>query len=191
MTPAWLREEQPDLASDRILDAAEKVFIERGVSPAGMARIAESAGCSRGTLYRYFKNRDELHRAYVNREALRLIDRMSGDLQAISDPRERLVEVVLRSVREVRNNPATAAWFAPAESGRAARISRGSELIDTLAQAFLNRLPGANAQASRDPLTARWLVRVIVSLLSMPGEDEAEERALVERFVAPVVLGES
>ena len=100
------------------------------------------------------------------------------------------MEVILRSVREVRNNPATAAWFAPAESGRAAHMSRGSEPIDTLAQAFLNRLPGPNAQASPDPLRARWLVRVIVSLLSMPGEDEAEERALVERFVAPVVLGE-
>ncbi len=186
MTSAWLREEQPDLAADRILDAAEKVFIERGVSSAGMAQIAEAAGCSRGTLYRYFKNRHELHRAYVNREALRLIDRMGRDLQSIADPRERLVEVVLRSVREVRNNPATAAWFVSAEAGRAARMSRSSELIDALAQAFVSRLP-----APHDPLRARWLVRVIVSLLSMPGEDGAEERALVERFVAPVVLGQA
>ena len=36
-----------------------------------------------------------------------------------------------------------------------------------------------------DPLAARWVVRVIVSLLIAPGRDDAEERAMVERFVAP------
>jgi hypothetical protein len=32
------------------------------------------------------------------------------------------------------------------------------------------------------------MVRVIISLLTTPGEDEAEERALVTRFVAPALL---
>ena len=40
-----------------------------------------------------------------------------------------------------------------------------------------------------DPLAARWLVRVIVSLLIAPGRDEAEERAIVERFVVPALTG--
>jgi hypothetical protein len=35
---------------------------------------------------------------------------------------------------------------------------------------------------------ARWLVRIVVSLLTMPGESEAHERAMVERFVVPVVV---
>ncbi|WP_278258036.1 hypothetical protein [Nocardioides convexus] len=39
-----------------------------------------------------------------------------------------------------------------------------------------------------DAESARWLVRVIVSLLTVPGADEAEERRLVERFVLPVVV---
>ena len=34
-------------------------------------------------------------------------------------------------------------------------------------------------------LGARWLVRVILSLLSDPGADDAEERRLVERFATP------
>jgi hypothetical protein len=37
-------------------------------------------------------------------------------------------------------------------------------------------------------MRARWLVRVIVSLLALPGDSEEEERAQVERFVAPVLL---
>ena len=39
-------------------------------------------------------------------------------------------------------------------------------------------------------LRARWLVRVIISLLAVPGESEAEERALIEHFVAPTLLGD-
>jgi hypothetical protein len=38
-----------------------------------------------------------------------------------------------------------------------------------------------------DPLAARWMVRVIVSLLIAPGRDPAEEREMVERFVVPAV----
>ena len=80
MTRGWLREDQPDLAAEKILDAAEKAFIERGVSAAGMAEIAEAAGCSRGTLYRYFKNRHELHLAYVERAALVIRDRVRREV---------------------------------------------------------------------------------------------------------------
>ena len=40
-----------------------------------------------------------------------------------------------------------------------------------------------------DQETARWLVRVIVSLLIVPGRDDADERAMVERFVVPSVVG--
>jgi hypothetical protein len=35
---------------------------------------------------------------------------------------------------------------------------------------------------------ARWLLRVVLSLLAMPGADEREERAMIEEFVAPLVV---
>ncbi|EUA58029.1 tetR family transcriptional regulator domain protein [Mycobacterium intracellulare 1956] len=34
---------------------------------------------------------------------------------------------------------------------------------------------------------ARWVVRVIVSMLLFPGHDEADERAMIEEFVVPIV----
>ena len=96
----------------------------------------------------------------------------------------------MRSLREVRGNPGTAVWFAREDSGIAARMSRTSEVVDALAEAFVTRLLGSTGDEAEGQLRARWLVRVIVSLLAMPGESEAEERALVERFVAPALLGE-
>ena len=188
MASTWLREEEPDLAAHRILDAAEKAFIELGVSEAGMAKIAEFAGCSRGTLYRYFKDRHALHLATINRAALATVERVRAGIAGIDDPRERLVEGILRSVREVRRNPATAVWFEPGVSGMAARMSRSSEVIETLTQTFVSELLGPRVDDPAGRLRARWLVRVIVSLLAVPGESGAEERALVERFVAPALL---
>ena len=35
---------------------------------------------------------------------------------------------------------------------------------------------------------ARWLVRVMTSLLVFPGRDEADERAMLEEFVLPLVV---
>jgi len=189
MSSAWLREEEPELAVARILDAAEQAFVELGVSAAGMADIAEFAGCSRGTLYRYFNSRHELHAAFVNRAATRITERVRSGLAGIEDPRERLVEGILRSVREVRRTPGTAVWFQPGVAEMAARMSRSAELVETLIAAFvseLQELHGRPPRRGRDGrLAGRWLVRVMVSLLAMPGESAAEERALVERFVAP------
>lgn len=188
MAGGWLREQQADLAVDKILDAASNVFSELGVPATGMADIARVAGCSRGTLYRYFRNRHELYVAYIDRAARELAARIAAELAGIDDPRTRLVEGILLSVREVRATPATAAWFAPGGTGIAAGMSGASDVIEALAAAFVARLVAVEGDPD-NRLRARWLVRVIVSLLAMPGADEREERALVERFVAPAVLG--
>lgn len=190
MSGAWLREEQVDLAVEKILEAAAVAFVELGVSRAGMADIAKYAGCSRGTLYRYFKTRHELHLAYVNHCALGISDRVRAGLVEIEDPRERLIEGVVRSCREVRAIPGAAAWFEPGDSGIAARMSGGSEVVAAMAGAFVAQLLGNRDGDAEDPMRAHWLIRVIVSLLTIPCESEAEERDLIGRFVAPALLGD-
>ena len=191
MTSAWLREEEPDAAVAKILAAADKAFVEVGVADARMSTIADYAGCSRGTLYRYFKNRHDLHIAYIERAAHEMMVRVRHGLRGIEDPRERLVESIVRSVREVRRNPGTAAWFEPGISGLAARMGRSSEVVDRLTTTFVSELFGTQGRDPESRMRARWLVRVIVSLLALPGDSQEEERAQVERFVAPVLLSQT
>ena len=74
----------------------------------------------------------------------------------------------------VRAAPELLAWFSAADAGTTAALAQSSEVVEAIGLSLV-----------RDPETARWLVRVIVSLLIVPGRDEAEERALVERFVVP------
>ncbi|MFP6655112.1 MAG: TetR/AcrR family transcriptional regulator [Myxococcota bacterium] len=189
MENEWGREDQSDLAVEKILEAADKAFTEIGVSAAGMGEIASYAGCSRGTLYRYFKNRHELHVAYAKRTALVIQRRAHDAVAKFEDPEERLVEYVLRAVAEVRNDPAAAAWFAPNVSRIESRMSRSSEVAEVLTGAFAADVPASQVAGQPElRLTHRWIVRVIVSLLSDPGEDAAEERAIVERFVVPSIM---
>ena len=57
-----------------ILDAAERVFSERGVSHTSLEDIAQAAGVTRGAIYWHFKNKSQLFAAMVNRVSLPIED---------------------------------------------------------------------------------------------------------------------
>ena len=188
MSAGWQREDQADVAVDKILDAAEKAFIEVGVAATGMAKVAEFASCSRGTLYRYFKNRRELHMAYIHRSASTIVLRVREKLTGIDDPRQQLVEGILFAVQDVRERPGTAAWFASGVSGATAQLSRSSEVIEAFTYAFASKLFENSENDPESRMSARWIVRVVVSLLVMPAESPEEERTIVERYATPGIL---
>ncbi len=54
------REREKEQRRNMILDAAEKLFFSRGVENVTMDDVAEEAELSKGTLYLYFKNRDDI-----------------------------------------------------------------------------------------------------------------------------------
>jgi len=76
------------LQRERILDAAEKCFIDSGFHAAGMARVAETAGISPGLIYRYFDGKASIVKAIIARhleaDGNRIMDEMSSP-QAMTD----------------------------------------------------------------------------------------------------------
>jgi AcrR family transcriptional regulator len=180
----WLAERRTEVAADRILDAAEQLFTRHDPGSVGMNEIAKAAGCSRATLYRYFENREALRIAYVARETHRLSE--SIDVDDIRDPRERLVTGILTALRLVRESPALSAWFATTSGPLGAELAERSDVITALAAAFVTSL--GDDHPANVAGRGRWLVRAITSLLIFPGRDEADERAMLTEFVAPVVV---
>lgn len=186
MAGDWLSSRRTEVAADRILDAAHALFAEQDAATVGMHEIAKAAGCSRATLYRYFENRETLYTAYVHREANRLYHEMSERISGLTDPAERLVEGILSSLQSVRQSPALSSWFAAAQRPIGGEMAEQSEVINALVEAFVSSLgPDEPEHVER---RARWLVRVIISLLVFPGRDEADERAMLNEFVVPTVL---
>ena len=181
----WLASSRSEVAADRILDAAEELYTHRDQASIGMNEIARAAGCSRATLYRYFESREALRAAYVHREAFRLGRAIMERIGGVADPRERLVASMTAALRMVRESPALSSWFAITRPPMGGEVARQSEVVTALVASFVNSLgPEDPAVVDR---RARWVVRVITSLLMFPGQDEAEERSMIEEFVVPIV----
>lgn len=88
-TPA--AETADDSAKRRqIVEGARDVFLTKGFDAASMADIAKAAGVSKGTLYVYFKDKDELFSAIVRGECA-----MQAEGVFDLDPADHDVEAVL------------------------------------------------------------------------------------------------
>lgn len=63
------RRTKADAAATRnsLLDAAERVFYEKGVSRASLTDIASAAGATRGAIYWHFKDKADLFNAMMDR----------------------------------------------------------------------------------------------------------------------------
>ena len=189
MAGDWLAARRTEVAADRILDAAGELFAQKEAAAVGMHEIASTAGCSRATLYRYFENREALYTAYVHRESYRLYREMTEQINSVVDPRERLIEGILASLRNVRESPALASWFATSQRPIGAEMAEQSEVIKALTEAFVVSLAPDDADVVAH--RARWLVRVMTSLFLFPGHDDDDERAMLEEFVVPIVVPSS
>lgn len=186
MAGDWLADRRSEVAADRILDAASELFAHRDAASVGMNEIARAAGCSRATLYRYFETRDALHSSYAHREAQRIYVGLIDRIGSLTDPRSRLIEGIIVALQSVRENPALASWFAASDRPIGGEMAGQSEVVHALVSGFVQSLGvGDSDTADRE---ARWLLRVMTSLLMFPGRDDAEERMMLEDFVVPEVM---
>lgn len=64
--------EESQKTRDGILDAAERVFLEKGVGNTAMADLADAAGVSRGAVYGHYKNKIEVCLAMCDRAFARI-----------------------------------------------------------------------------------------------------------------------
>ncbi|WP_426032523.1 TetR/AcrR family transcriptional regulator [Caulobacter sp. DWP3-1-3b2] len=81
-----------DARREAILDVARDVFLKEGYANASMSTIAARLGGSKGTLYNYFKNKEQLFAAYVVRHCAWQRDAMFEISSEIDDIRAALTK---------------------------------------------------------------------------------------------------
>ncbi|MVW63136.1 TetR family transcriptional regulator [Massilia sp. NEAU-DD11] len=97
--------EEAAATRDSILDAAEKLFVEQGVSRTTLQHIATAAGVTRGAIYWHFDDKGALFNAMMERAILPLeaemqvLDQVESD-DPLVDLRNHMLAVLDRTVND-------------------------------------------------------------------------------------------
>lgn len=93
--PRWERRKESRPAE--LMAAALELFVERGYAASRLDDIASRAGVSKGTLYLYFSNKQELFEALVRENIVTLLDRFRAEIAGSEEPSDALLEHFFRS----------------------------------------------------------------------------------------------
>jgi AcrR family transcriptional regulator len=80
------KEREKEARREEILDAAQKVFFEKGLAVSTVDDIAQAAELSKGTLYLYYHSKEDLYLAAANRGMDTLYEMFVQAVAATDDP---------------------------------------------------------------------------------------------------------
>jgi TetR/AcrR family transcriptional regulator, acrAB operon repressor len=97
---------------ETLLDAAERVFRDRGVAHASLAEIAAAAGVTRGAIYWHFRDKSELFEALCQRVQLPMEAMLdcAGSIRH-ADPLAALRALAINGLTQLAGDPHTQAVF--------------------------------------------------------------------------------
>lgn len=153
--PKSLQSRKRQLVRDAIYDAAIELFAEKGFDDTTVEEVAEAAGISRRSFFRYFESKDDLLalNTVICGEILReTVESCPGNRDSL----EVVSETVLAGMRFTEAQERTRQIIeiaAGSASARQAHLSRLMEVEDRLASAFSVRLKSP----SRDLMKPRLL----------------------------------
>ena len=149
----------------RILDAAERVFYDRGVARASLEDIAASAKVTRGAIYWHFKDKAELFDAMMQRVVMPAEDMLEhagccGESNPLEILRRTTVDVLLRTARDAKTQRVfdiayhKCEYVGDAAGVRERHIASQNECLKTIEAGFKACVQGGQLPRSLDPRVA-------------------------------------
>ncbi len=189
---AGQRIDNPKQGAARIMAAARRCFAESSVASATIDQIAEQAGVSRRTVYRYFDTKEAIILAVVEEQAEPFFEQMRESVLALhsNDIREVLIHCVLFAVEKGpqmeghqlllgrTNADATAGFYL-----RSARMRKNLHAL------LRDRFQQAQEAGDIDPAwhlddLLNWMGRLVYSFIQYPETPKNIER-IVTQFLLP------
>jgi AcrR family transcriptional regulator len=150
-----------DQRRQAILDVASKAFLEEGYAATSMSAIAARVGGSKGTLYNYFRSKDELFAAFMSEVSGGAANALFDNLPPVGgDLRECLIELGVGFVSFVLSDPVIAVHrLVAAECGRFPALGRlfyetGPEQGEIRLAAYFTKVIAAGQMRPCDPTSA-------------------------------------
>lgn len=99
-----MRTKRPEQA-ERMLEAAARLFGAQRFHEVRMEDVAAEAGIGKGTIYRYFEDKDELYLSLLERAGDQLSERIRARVAAAEDPVAKLEGLVAASLEFFAEQP--------------------------------------------------------------------------------------
>lgn len=201
MAPLQPTAEPPATKAGQVVQAARRLFMERGYGATSMEAVAREAGVSKATLYAYFAGKAELFSAIVATECRRFVptvDESEVDRLPVQDA---LMRIGRRFLDLLISPPALAAYrVVVAETPRFPELGRAfydagpANTLSALA-GYLERATARGELAVADPYTGAALLvgmirshlqlRILLGVTAEVGEAERDRHvgAAVDLFL--------
>jgi len=88
----------------KIIDAATKVFAKKGFYNAKVSEIAQEAGIADGTIYIYFKHKDDILISLFEEKMQEVLDNMKQQISLESDPLKKIEKFALVHLKLIQDN---------------------------------------------------------------------------------------
>jgi len=176
----------PAAARRYLLDIAKDCVERLGMAKASLSDVAEAAGVTRQTVYRYFDDADDLFRSAAVLAGGGFHGKLRKRALRRSTVAERIVENVVQSVMHIPDDPHLSAITADPELFNIATILQLGFVQDEMVAMAGGEL--ALRKRDRDEL-AELLLRLLQSFLTDPGvaRTERELRAFLQRWLVPII----
>ena len=184
-------------AKDRAIDAAESCFIEMGVVKTSMEDVAKKAEMARSTLYRYFKDKDQLIMAVLEREAESIAHYVGERNSRYSDIRAYFIEGILLAINTIESNQLLIKLFLEDSNTSISRIMLTSDRLQVIGIQTMREIiePARSSGFLRDDISEEkimdWLLRIVLSILTTPSEftiSDESKRELLNDMLLPVII---
>lgn len=201
MGTAERREREKEERRESILDAAEKIFFSKGVKEATMDEIAEAAELSKGTLYLYFRSKEEIYFG-INLRALRILRAMFESVLAAGGPGVERMRAIGRAYYEFSQRYPDyfeammhfdAEVMTPEDAGPIGLEchEEGMKVLGLVAEGIRIGIEDGSIRGDRDPMKTAILlwaqtdgvIRIVARrCVHMKGFEDLDLRDLVEDF---------
>ncbi|MGA8545327.1 TetR/AcrR family transcriptional regulator [Mycobacterium sp.] len=104
MVERWTRERRLEHTRSLLLDAAEAVFAEKGFTPATLDDIADTAGYTKGAIYKHFAAKEDLFLAVSDRYWRRYFDNFAEVLSGAAELGAHELDEIAQRWRQLSND---------------------------------------------------------------------------------------
>ncbi len=180
--------------SDHIIETAADLFGEYGYNGVRMEDIAVRAGVAKGTLYLYFKNKDDLFLALILRRMTHLFEQIRDKASGADTPEAKLRIVVRESIAYFSSQPHIFAVIerldhTGSESQTEALRANRNRFLDFTASIIAEFNATGRGGAVNPEIASRILCSMMRELLFLPPEatDDLSEQ-IVHLFLYGIAV---